>query len=264
MEKFVYAIPSYNRVQRQTTLEYLMKLGVPKERIWIFVQTEEDYASYQIHAEHANIVMMPATRGVMARNNILNRLKGENILMLDDDVKQIYYLRGKALVGFEKRIDLAFAFNRCFDQTRNLRAKVFGIYPVNNAFFMSDDISTKVAVNTVFGFAAGFPFRFDENFETKEDAELCGRVLRRDGRVVRFNNLAVNADHNKDKNGYRERWHHDENVRSVKKLCARYPDIFAPQKNKAWEVRVRLRDERVPNTPFKSTAPARQREADGT
>lgn len=254
MEKYVYAIPSYNRVDRQTTLDYLSGMGIPRDRIWIFVQTEEDLAKYQQHSSRANIVMMPATRGVMARNNILNRLKGSNILMLDDDVKTLFTLRGGELIGITKREDMAFAFNRCFDQMRGLRAGVFGIYPVANAFFMSNDISTRVAVNTVFGFTAGFPVRFDENFETKEDAEICGRILKRGGRVVRFNGLAVTADHNKDKNGYREKWHQDENLRSVVKLCKRYPEIFAPQKGKPWEVRVKVKDEKVPCAEFRNTA----------
>lgn len=254
MENYVYAIPSYNRVNRQATLDYLSGMGVTKDRIWIFVQTEQDYTEYQVHASRANIVMMPATRGVAARNNILNCLRDKNVLMLDDDVKQIYTLHGRSLVGIKNRADMAAAFNKCFALTKNLGAQVFGIYPVNNAFFMSNDISTRVAINTVFGFAKGFLFRFDETFETKEDAELCGRVLKHGGRVVRFNNLAVNADHNKDKNGYKEKWHHDENVRSVKKLCARYPDIFAPQKGKAWEVRVKVKDEKTPCAEFRNTA----------
>jgi len=253
MEKYVYAIPSYNRVNRQTTLDYLSKMGVPKEKIWIFTQTEKDLKEYNAaHGDRANIVMVPATRGVTARNNILNWLKDENILMMDDDVKMIHYMKDGGLVGFEKRIDLAFAFNRCFDQTRNLRTNIFGIYPVANAFFMSDDVSTRVTVNTIFGFARNFPQRFDERYETKEDAELCGRMLRHGCRVARFNNLAVTADHNKDKNGYREKWHQDENLRSVKILCKVYPEIFAPKKGQPWEVRVKIRDEKFQSIPFKS------------
>lgn len=261
MEEYVYAIPSYKRAQRQTTLEYLSSIGVPKELIWIFVQTDEDLREYQRHSDRANIVLMEASGIARARNNILNRLKDKNLLMMDDDVKRISFLKGGALVGIERRIDMAFAFNRCFTQARNLRSKMFGVYPVDNAFFMSDDISTKVSVNTVMGYASGFPFRFDETFETKEDAELCGRVMRRGGSVVRFNNIAVSADHRKDKNGYIDAEHQSENLRMVKKLCARYPEIYAPQKGKPWEVRMKFRDEKVPNTPFKPTQP--RREADG-
>ena len=257
MEKFVYAIPSYNRVDKQVTLDYLSGMGVPKDKIWIFVQTEEDFGKYQRHADRATIVMMPATRGVAARNNILNRLQGENIVMMDDDVKAILSLNGGKLVAFEKRMDIAFAFNRCFEQTRGLRAKVFGIYPVANAFFMSNDVSTRVSINTIFGFASDFTVRFDERFETKEDAEICGRMLKHGSRIVRFNNLAVNADHRKDKNGYYDQWHHDENVRSVRQLCARFPDIFAPKKGQPWEVRVKLKDEKFQSKEFRNTAAAK-------
>lgn len=250
MEKYVYAIPSYNRVDKQTTLNYLSKMGVPKELIFIFVQTEEDKQKYQLHKDRANIIMVPANRGVEARNNILNTLTDKNVLMLDDDIRQILISKNGKLVVLQKRADLVYIFNSCFDVVQSVGAKVFGVYPIANAFFMSDDISTKVAVNTVFGFLKGFPVRFDETFDTKEDAEICGRILRHGGRVARFNNIAVNADHRKDKNGYFDKWHHDENVRSVKKLCARYPDIFAEQKGKPWEVRVRLKDEKFPYATF--------------
>lgn len=258
MEEYVYAIPSYKRAQRQTTLEYLSGIGVPKELIWIFVQTEKDYHEYQTHKDRATIVLMEADGIARARNNILNRLKDRNLLMMDDDVKRISFMRNGELVGVEKRSDMALAINRCFTQARSLRSKIFGVYPVDNAFFMSNDISTRVTVNTVMGYASGFPFRFDETFETKEDAELCGRILRRGGNVVRFNNIAVNADHRKDsRKGYIDAEHQSENLRMVKKLCARYPEIFAPQKGKPWEVRVKIRDEKKRNSEFKNTAQGR-------
>ena len=256
MDKYVYAIPSYRRAQRQVTLDYLNRIGVPKERIWIFVQTEDDYEEYQQHGSRANIVLMKASGIARARNNILNRLSDQNLLMLDDDIKRISALKSGKLMGIESRIDMALAFNRCFQQARNLGARMFGVYPVDNAFFMSNDISTKVSVNTAIGYTAGFPFRFDERFETKEDAELCGRVLRKGCNVARYNNIAVSADHRKDTKGYKDAGHHEENLRSVKKLCARYPEIFAPQKGKPWEVRVKLKDEKVPCAEFRSTAQA--------
>ena len=256
MERFVYAIPSYKRAQKQVTLDYLSGMGVPKDRIMIFVQTEKDFHEYQNHKDRATIVLMEANGIARARNNILNRLKDSNLLMMDDDVKTLYILKDGELKEITNRIDLALAINRCFAQARSLGSKIFGIYPVANAFFMSDDISTRVTVNTVMGYASGFPFRFDETFETKEDAELCGRVLKRGGRVVRFNNLAVKADHNKDTKGYKDKEHQGENLRMVKKLCARYPDIFSPQKGKPWEVRVKIRDSKAPNAAFKNTQSA--------
>lgn len=248
MENYIYTIPSYKRAQKQVTLEYLAGIGVPKEKIWVFVQTEDDFREYQRHAKRAQIVLRTATRGVEARNNILNTLsESNNIMMLDDDVKQFYALRGARLAGIKKREELASIFNACFEQTELLGATIFGVYPIANAFFMSHDISTKVSINTVFGFKKGFKHRFDEAFDTKEDAELCGRMLWHKLRVVRFNGLAVTADHRKDKNGYFDKWHHDENVRSVKQLCAKYPGIFAEQKGKPWEVRVKIKDTRFPD-----------------
>lgn len=251
MENYLYAIPSYKRDNKQVTLEYLSRLGVPKEKIWIFVQTEDDLRAYHKHEDRANLVFMKAERGVEARNNILNRLSGEyNIIMLDDDIKQLYSLRSGKLHRINARSELAFDFNTCFEQIESLGASMFGVYPIANSFFMSHDISTKVSVNTVFGFKRGYKYRYDETFDTKEDAELCGRMLWHHLKVVRFNGIAVSADHRKDKNGYFDKWHHDENVRCVKQLCSKYPGIFAEQTGKPWEVRVRIKDERFPDIEY--------------
>ena len=42
MTEYIIGIPSYRRADKQTTLEYLERIGVSKERIVLSVQTEED------------------------------------------------------------------------------------------------------------------------------------------------------------------------------------------------------------------------------
>lgn len=242
----MYAIPSYKRVEKQATVDYLSKCGIQKERIQVFTQTEEEYRKYKDKVKNATIVYAPAKRGVEARNNILNALTEEHdIIMLDDDIKKIGKLCEAGLKTIETAKELDTTFEKCFLYAKKHRTKIFGIYPVYNAFFMSKTISTQVAVNTVFGFAKGFGFRYDENYDTKEDAALCGKILSLHGRVFRFNFLAVDADHRKNKNGYIDDWHQEENIRCVKQLCFNYPQIFAPQSKSPWEVRVLLKDKKI-------------------
>ena len=44
---FIYAIPSYKRANKQITVNYLSNAGISKERIAVFVQTEEDEQEYR-------------------------------------------------------------------------------------------------------------------------------------------------------------------------------------------------------------------------
>lgn len=246
MENFIVAIPSYKRADKQVSLQYLVSLGIKKERIYIFVQTKEDFDKYQKYHEKANIIYIQASKVAKARNNILNYFNGKaDILMIDDDLRQISKMNGKELKAIKTADEFDKTFEKCFEQTKKAGTTIFGIYPVHNAFFMSKTISTRVTVNTVFGFTKGFSFRFDENFDTKEDAEMCGHILELGGKILRFNFLSVDADHRKDKNGYFDKWHHDENVRCVKQLCHKHPSIFDKKKDQPWEVRVLIKDKKV-------------------
>jgi len=245
MENFIIAIPSYNRPERQITLEYLEILNIPKDRIFTFVQTADDYEAYQKYAGMSNIILARANTVTEARNNILRHFDC-NILMLDDDIRRISIIKKGKLAPVESREMFARIINNCFDHTKRNGGKIFGIYPVYNEYFMSPTISTKVTVNTVIGFAEGFDMKFDERYKTKEDIELCSRILRNGGRVFRHNYIAVDAKHRTNSGGCYKTWHSDENEKVVKRLCITYPEILAPQSKNAQEVRVIIKDTKIP------------------
>lgn len=245
MENFVIAIPSYKRPESQATVEYISGMGVPKERIYIFTQTQDDYEAYQKYAGVSQIVYAEAKSVTEARNNILCNLDG-NILMMDDDIRRISIMKAGNLEPITEREMFAKIINECFEKTKKARAEIFGVYPVYNEYFMSPTISTKVTVNTVMGFAEGFDKKFDEQYTTKEDIELCSRILHNGGKVLRFNYLAVDAKHRTNAGGCYDVWHSDENRKTVKRLCVAYPEILAPQAKKPEEVRVIAKDVKIP------------------
>ena len=246
-DDFVYAIPSYNRVDRQTTVNYLNRIGIPRERIYIFVQTENDEKLYKkTVGEKANVIYQYAERGVEARNNILSALVHDfNVLMLDDDVRAVGELANGKIVKIEGAQRMNGLFSTCFNLCRRRGAAFFGIYPVYNAFFMEKSVSTKAPINTVFGFPKGFNGEYDEAYDTKEDAALCAKVLSDGQEILRFNGLAVDADHRKNKNGYIDPWHQEENIRCVQKLLKEFPNVYKSQTNKPWEVRSIVKDKKI-------------------
>lgn len=245
MENFVIAIPSYQRADKQDTIKYLSRLGVPKDKIYIFVQTQNDYETYQKYAGAANIVCVKANTVSEARNNILRHFDC-NILMLDDDIRRLGTLKNGALIPTNDRAIFAENINRCFEYTKANKGKLFGVYPVYNDYFMSATISTKTSVNTVMGFVGKFDMEFDEGFVAKEDLELCGRILHRGGRVFRYNHIAVDAKHRTNDGGCKENWHNGENEKAARRLCIMYPEIYARQKNPQ-EVRMAIKDVKKPH-----------------
>lgn len=240
---YLVGVPSYRRSDKQATIEYFANLGVPKERLYIFVQTEKDLAAYQKYADIANIEFAPANGVSKARNNVLDGLAAKgNVLMLDDDISYFSRLVNNELVKISKLGELETTVEKCFEQTKRAKAEMFGFYPVHNGFFMSKTISTAVTVNTVLGFPKGFKFRFDETYKTKEDIELCARLLSLRGKILRYNFLAANAKHRTNTGGCYETWHSGENAAVAKRLSRAYPQILTVNKSNPNEVKVILKD----------------------
>ena len=246
MGSFIVAIPSYRRADKQITLEYLSRMGMPKERIYIFVQTGSDLEAYSKYEGLANIRYAPADGVSKARNNILNELaERANLLMIDDDISCISRLRNEKLVPINSLEEFESTIEKCFSQSAKGNASMFGVYPVYNEFFMSNTISTAVSVVCVLGFPKGFKFRFDETFKTKEDIELCVRILSLKGKVFRYNFLAANAKHRTNAGGCYEIWHSDENAAVAKRLSGKYPQMLAVNKKNPSEVRMLLKDVKI-------------------
>lgn len=244
----VYAIPSYKRSDRQDTLSYLTSVGVPRDRIFIFVQTENEYSAYkEKYSDKCNIVYRYAETVPEARNNILRFFeRKENIVMMDDDISMFSIGSKKTkFVNITGKDTLETILKTMFEYTEKTGGYLFGLYPVYNEYFMSDNISTKVTVNTVIGIPKGFPYLFDERYIAKEDIELCGRILDSGGKIVRFNNVAFKAKHRTNAGGAFETWKSDANIRLSRELVARFPKIFGLRADKPKEVRMVIKDQKM-------------------
>ena len=246
MSEFIIAIPSYQRANEQGTLDYLHEISIPKNKIFIFVQTPQDHSDYQRYKEKCNIIFKPANGIAQARNNILRYFKGQhNILMLDDDIKYIGKLQNNSIVPIRDKDLFEKIIEKCFEKAQSVAAPIWGVYPVNNAFFMQSSISTRVTVNTAVGFTKGKILNFNETFSAKEDIELCARILHEGSSVLRFNFLSVNAKHRTNVGGCYDTWHSTAHKLTVKRLCKMYPDILSQNSKKPNEVRVIVKDKKI-------------------
>lgn len=250
-DEVYYAIPSYLRSDKQETVDYLRSVGIPKERIYVFVQTEDDYSKYKAaHGDKCEIIYREADSVPKARNNILRFFKKEkNILMMDDDVSR--FETGSKESRLEELESPDTVIASLFDITKRLHGQIFGLYPVDNNFFMKDSVCMKKPVNTVIGFPKGFPLLFDESYIAKEDIELCGRIMDMGGSIVRFNNITFKARHRTNDGGCKDVWKSGVNAMYAKQLTMTYPDIYAVKGNNRQEIRTIVADRTKRIKPWK-------------
>ena len=244
-EPIYYVIPSYLRSEKQETVDYLSRVGVPAEAIYVFVQTENDYLLYEKnHGGKCKVIYREANSVTKARNNILDYFGGyANLLMLDDDIRCFAYgSKTEMLEDIENADEFQRLINTAFRLTAMLRGQLFGFYPVYNNYFMHNTVSTKKPVNTVIGFPKGFSYRFDESYVAKEDIELCGKILNNGGNIVRFNNVTFDAKHRTNSGGCKEVWKSGVNEQIAKRLSVTYPKVYAVKSNNKQEVRTVIKD----------------------
>ena len=235
---FYFGIPSYKRSQEQLTIKYLNELGYNKENIILSTQTEEDYKAYKnLYSDFATIIFNSGNSVGDNRNNILRFLpKYSEVVMLDDDIKSLQVLDGDKLRNISTKTELDWYIETSFKYTKSNNARLWGVYPVNNAYFMKKSIDKK---NILIGCVMGIIncFEFDSNFRTKEDYELCSREIKKGYNCIRFNYLTANAKHKTNAGGCKDDWKFEINKRCADMLIAKYPDLIKRNTKKLDEVR---------------------------
>jgi hypothetical protein len=235
---FYFGIPSYKRGHEQLTLKYLNKLGYHPRQIIISTQTEEDYAEYQRkYGKDCTVIYGQGNCVGDNRNNILQFLeKGVNIVMLDDDIKSLQKLTNGKLKDIDTKEELDNFIENAFDYCKVNRARIWGVYPVNNAYFMKASIDKK---NILIGCVLGLKneFLFDSKFRTKEDYELCCREITNGYNCIRFNNVTANAKHKTNAGGCKDDWKFEINKKCADMLIQKYPKLIKRNTKKPEEVR---------------------------
>jgi len=135
------AIMSYARPDRlrDSTLQTLDRHHADHSRITIFVANQEQYKIYE-QVVPPTIKLMITTLGHFQSIRAAQMTYERNtpLLILDDDIAAFEEKQGDSLVQFAGNIDdlVATGFEIC----RKTNSRMWGIYPVRNAFFMSDEI----------------------------------------------------------------------------------------------------------------------------
>jgi len=242
---YVVAIPSYNRADSISakTLSYLLKGGVSPSKISIFVANkaqEKLYKSAIPSTMYSEIVV--GKLGIANQRKFITHYYPVNtyIVSMDDDVEELLMLRGEKLVSI-KNVDSF--FKRAYTLLKKEGRFIWGIYPVRNAFFMYNTLSTglKFIIGVTFGYINRQLKRLEPSSkaEGKEDFEQSILYYKEDGGVLRFNNITHKTKFNSEGGLGKDR--QEMNKKAAEYLQSTYPDIVTifHRKNGMTEVRLK-------------------------
>jgi hypothetical protein len=186
------AIPSYKRarVLCDRTLALLRRHAIPPEKIHIFVANEQEEQEYlqmlppeACHIHVAEVGMAAVRNAITAHFPV-----GARLFCLDDDVKDLVELRKGKLEPIQ---DLAAFIEAGFEEAARRGVRLWGVYPVNNAYFMREAHTTHLTyiVGCAWGIVNPGPI-LQCTVDDKEDFQrsLCMYLL--DGGVLRLNHVA--------------------------------------------------------------------------
>lgn len=136
------AIPSYKRtaVLNTATLATLVRSGVDLDRVTVWTSDDEQREIYQAELEH-DVAIRTAWPGVMAARRFYHAYypEGTRILNIDDDLYDLKQKDGDQLrapdMTIDEIVEVAFMIS---DGTG---ARIWGINPVSNGWFMRDEIT---------------------------------------------------------------------------------------------------------------------------
>ena len=244
MVNYIVAIPTYNRVEEVTnkTLRTLKDGGISKNKIYLFVANKEQYKLYEnnVPKDLYNEIII-GKKGITNQRIFISQYfkEGQYVVSIDDDVEEFQILKGEKLVKLK---NLNYFFIDAYNLMKKEKLFIWGIYPVRNAFFMYNNITTDLRF--IIGVTFGFIVRNDKRLkmstkiETKEDYEQTILYYKMDGGVIRFNNITAKTKFSAPGGVGPDRY--ERHKKSTEYLVNKYPDIVVRNDRKNGTPEVKL------------------------
>tara|TARA_R110000744_G_scaffold92920_1_gene179656 strand:- start:574 stop:1371 length:798 start_codon:yes stop_codon:yes gene_type:complete len=194
------AVPSYQRYEGlgQKTLKTLERHGFPIAMIDIFVANQDEYNKYKpLYPEYNIIIGEKGIRQIREFIFLKHYSEGDYVVSIDDDIELFKMKNPRSWekscfkndeLDLQKEIDLA--FETCVKSGRHL----WGIYPVDNHFFMKNDISYdyKFIIGHFFGCIVKKDLcSHTAEIGARDDYERSIKHYLADGGVVRLNYICA-------------------------------------------------------------------------
>lgn len=266
LNEFQIAIPSYRRgnVLITHTLPLIESWNVPMERVHVFC-VEEEYSDYEtiLHStpRYENVAIHVGPLGLHHMRNHITQFFPENapILHMDDDIKQLYCMTEDMSVPditSSRRYKLhpmpvhdAMPWIVCaFETARQSGARLWGVYPVRNGYFMKDlppiTYDLRFCVGAFWGIWNDKTITID--IEEKEDFDRTLQVFERTRTITRFNRVCFATNYYSTPGGMQARGvdRLESSKDACKHLIAKWPQyckLYKGKKSGIWEVRISCR-----------------------
>jgi hypothetical protein len=241
---YVVAIPTYNRVNEviNKTLKTLNEGNISSDKIYLFVANKEQYKLYesQVPKELYHKIII-GKKGIANQRNVISSYfkEGQYVISMDDDVEEFQLLKNDKLVKLNK---VNMFFELAYKMLKRENLYIWGIYPVRNAFFMYDNVTTdlRFIIGVTFGFITRHSKKLKPSIkaETKEDYEQTILYYKMDGGVMRFNNITTKTKFNAPGGLGTDRFERNKNAAEY--LTEKYPDIVVRNDRKDGTPEVKL------------------------
>lgn len=246
MVSYIIAIPSYKRYNTiiQKTLHVLEKHNISPKIIYVFVANNEEkklYTDVLDKKYHNNIIV--GKLGLRDQRNFIQAHfpVNMNIVEMDDDIKEIYELSHVSLTNkYNKKMkpisDLDGFIKNAFKQCMNRKLNLWGVYPIDNAYFMNNNVTTdlRLIVGPFWGMINSHNKDLILELNEKEDSERTLKYFVKDGGVMRFNNVSIETTYYKTPGGMQANGvdRKAEALKSANYLINKYPKLVKLNMNK--------------------------------
>tara|TARA_Y100001973_G_C5186670_1_gene328296 strand:- start:1316 stop:2095 length:780 start_codon:yes stop_codon:yes gene_type:complete len=245
------AIPSIYRSKTivNKTLNYLSKTDVDLKKVDVFLSDPEEKKDYEKTTKKfgVNIITTGKKHVNTQRNFIVDYYpEGTNIVGIDDDivaiVEKINDKSTKLLIKLHSFIEEAFR------NTKSQGAKIWGINPVNNPYFLKKNVSNnlKYIVACFYGWINShqqYAYVSTNPEYGKEDFERSIRYYIEDKKVIRFNYLAPDTKYYSESGGIQHYRTVEYEEKAVQWLLKTFPLYCKRKTTKGKFPEVRLHDQ---------------------
>lgn len=241
MKDYVIAIPSYRRqeILIKQTLSTLTKLETDPERIHIFVADNEEKETYDNLIHGYKIIT--GIKGISNQRAFYHSYfpEGTPIISIDDDIAAIMQKIDDKIEPTTLTMNQIAALGFGICEREN--ARMWGINPVANGFFMKDQINVglRFICANFMGSYAGDPVYAEEHhpMSSADDHYATLRSYKRYGNVVRIEYLCPKTkywanggiDQALKEQGKTRAEHH---ARELKRVASLYPNLATPTQRK--------------------------------
>lgn len=246
MLTYQIAIPTYKRYDMisNKTLKVLKEQKIKTNKITLFVANQSEFNKYKDNVEpslyHKIII---GKKGLKNQRNFIQNYypEGTNLVQLDDDIDNIVELYNP--LGIKKTSSKEYrkqstlktisnlnkfiinAFQKCID----IKAYLWGIYPIANAYFMNFniDVGLKFVVGPFWGCIVRHSNKLKLTLNEKENVQRTLQYFTMDNKVIRFNNISIMTKYYKTPGGMQseKKNRKQEALKSAKYLHNKYPNI---------------------------------------